>query len=50
MKRMNAAVCLTAVLMMLCGTAWALVIWVALQVSTVVLNTLHQIVELAQLS
>lgn len=31
-------------------SAWAVVIWVALQVSTIVLNTLHQIVELAQMS
>lgn len=30
--------------------AWAVVIWVALQVSTIVLNTLHQIVELAQMT
>lgn len=29
--------------------AWAVVIWVALQVSEIVLNTLHQIVELAQM-
>lgn len=30
--------------------AWVLVIWAALVVSTIVLNTLSQIVELAQLS
>lgn len=30
--------------------AWVLVIWAALVVSTIVLNTLHQIVELAQMS
>ena len=41
---------LISVLLLLCATAWALVIWVALQVSTIVLNTLHQIVELAQMS
>lgn len=29
--------------------AWACVIWVALQVSTIVLKTLDQIIELAQL-
>lgn len=29
--------------------AWAAVIWVALQVSSLVLNTLRQIVELAQM-
>lgn len=29
--------------------AWAAVIWVALQVSTIVLKTLDQIVQLAQL-
>lgn len=47
MKRMSGAVWVTAALMMLCGTAWGLTIWVALQVSTIVLDTLHQIVELA---
>ena len=31
-------------------TAWAAVIWVALEVSTVVLNTLSMIVELAAMS
>ena len=36
------------VVLMLCALgAWAAVIWTALQVSTIVLNTLHQIVELA---
>lgn len=30
--------------------AWAAVIWVALQVSTIVLNTLQQIVDLAGIS
>ena len=30
--------------------AWVLVIWAALVVSTIVLNTLSQIVELAQMS
>lgn len=30
--------------------AWCAVIYVALEVSTIVLNTLHQIVELAQMS
>jgi hypothetical protein len=30
--------------------AWACVIWVALQVSTIVLKTLEQIVDLAQMS
>lgn len=29
--------------------AWVVVIWVALQVSTIVLKTLEQIVDLAQL-
>lgn len=31
-------------------TAWAVVIWVALEVSRVVLNTLSMIVELAAIS
>ena len=30
--------------------AWVLVIWAALVVSTIVLNTLSQIVEIAQMS
>jgi hypothetical protein len=30
--------------------AWALIIWVALQVSTVVLDTLNMIVELAAMT
>lgn len=41
---------LNLVLTMLAALAWAAVIWVALQVSTIVLDTLHAIVELAQLS
>lgn len=39
---------LAALLSLVAG--WAVVIWVALQVSEIVLNTLHQIVELAQMS
>lgn len=41
---------LPVVAMLAAGVCWALVILVALQVSTIVLNTLHQIVELAQMS
>lgn len=40
---------LPTVLMLCALGAWAAVIFVALEVSTIVLNTLHQIVELAQL-
>lgn len=40
---------LTLSLLLLLG-AWGAVIWVALQVSTVVLNTLDMIVELAAIS
>lgn len=35
---------------LLCLISWAFVLWVALQVSGVVLTTLDSIVELAQLS
>jgi len=35
---------------LLLGTAWVLVIWCALQVSAVVLDTLEMIVELAAIS
>lgn len=37
------------ILILLALLAWAAVIFVALQVSTIVLNTLHQIVELAHM-
>ena len=47
MKSMKSAVWLTALLMLCAGAAWAAVIFVALQVSGIVLDTLHQIVELA---
>jgi hypothetical protein len=39
-----------AALFLSAATVWALVIWVALQVSQIVLNTLDQIVKLAALS
>ncbi len=38
---------LPLVAMLSAGIVWSLVIWTALEVSTIVLNTLHQIVELA---
>jgi hypothetical protein len=41
---------LLSTLLLLCACAWALVIWMAVVVSSTVLNTLHQIVELAQMS
>ena len=41
---------LTIVLTLLLLVAWAGVIWVALQVSTIVLNTLDMIIELAAIS
>jgi hypothetical protein len=49
MKTMLRSYALPLILTLLALGAWAAVIWVALQVSTIVLNTLHQIVELAQL-
>lgn len=50
MRTSRAWATLISVLLLLCAAAWALVIWMAVVVSTVVLNTLHQIVELAQMS
>jgi len=47
MKTMLRTYALPLILTLLALGAWAAVILVALQVSTIVLNTLHQIVELA---
>ena len=50
MKNTKLAAATIALLLTSCAVVWGLVIWVALQVSAIVLNTLHQIVELAQMS
>jgi hypothetical protein len=42
--------CLVGLLGVLTTTAWALIIWTALHVSTIVLETLEMIVELAAMS
>jgi hypothetical protein len=44
------AVIVLIVLVAMLVAAWALIIWVALQVSTVVLDTLNMIVELAAMT
>lgn len=46
-QRIRFAALLASLLSLL--VAWVVVIWVALQVSTIVLKTLEQIVDLAQL-
>lgn len=46
-QRIRLAALLASLLSLL--VAWVVVIWVALQVSTIVLKTLEQIVDLAQL-
>jgi hypothetical protein len=47
MNTMTARVLLTIACLLAAGAAWAAVIVIALQVSQIVLNSLHQIVELA---
>lgn len=49
MKTLLRSYALPLILTLLALGAWAAVIFVALEVSTIVLDTLHQIVELAQL-
>jgi len=49
MKTMLKSYALPLILTLLALGSWAAVILVALQVSTIVLDTLHQIVELANL-
>lgn len=50
MKNWKIQAWLLGILTILLGAAWALVVWVAMQVSGIVLDTLSAIVELAQLS
>jgi hypothetical protein len=46
--RLRQLLAIISPLVLLC--AWALVIWVALHVSTIVLNTLDMIIELAAIT
>jgi hypothetical protein len=50
MKNLRISWILPLVTLLAALVAWVLVIWAALVVSTIVLNTLSQIVELAQMS
>lgn len=50
MNRSKLAATFVGVLSLCLAVAWAFVLWVAMSVSTIVLNTLQAIVDLAQLS
>lgn len=50
MKSIPARGILTTVLSVLTLTVWAFIIWMACYVSTIILQTLQQIVDLAALS
>ena len=50
MKNPHLRACLVGLLGLLTTACWALIIWTALHVSTIVLDTLDMIVELAAMS
>jgi hypothetical protein len=50
MNSLKLRVLVTSLLMVAAAVVWSLVIWTALQVSTIVLKTLEQIVDLAGMS